>query len=440
MIWGAVGLVLILSVGIYLSVRSGFVQIRFFPRALKTFLNQFKNRKSTTGVSGYQALCTALAATVGTGNLAGVAGAICLGGPGAVFWMWICGILGMGIKFAEATLAVCYRVKNANGEYSGGPMFMIRQGMGKRWDWLAILYCFFGVVAAFGVGNATQINAVFDAAAAAAEQFGVTLGIPIKITLALVLAVLVIVLLRGGARRVGAAAQKLVPLAAVGYLLLGAAVLIIHFDRIPNAFLVILKGAWDPAAVTGGMLGSAFHALRVGAARGVFTNEAGMGTAAIAHSAADAPHPVHQGMLGIMEVFIDTIVICTMTALVILCSGVSIPYGSDVGASLTTVAFCSVYGNWVSVLIALFLCLFAVATILGWGLYGLRCAECLLGERAGGRFVWLQGGAVILGAVLGTGTVWILSEIVNGLMMIPNLIALAFLSPKLMGLIKEYRT
>lgn len=434
MVWGAPALILILAVGVYLTVRTGFSQLRLFPRALGRFFSQCKDSGS-----GYRALCTALAATVGTGNLAGVAGAIALGGPGAIFWMWICGILGMVIKFAEATLAIRYRQKNSNGEYVGGPMYMIQNGLGKRWNWLACLYAFFGVVASFGVGNATQINAVLGGLSSVAGTFGVEIGMTGRVILGVLLAVLITAMLRGGATRIGMAAERLVPIASMGYLLLGGIVLLVRWRYIPGAFGSIIKGAFSPKAATGGMLMSAFTALRVGVARGVFTNEAGMGTASIAHAGADVIHPADQGLMGIMEVFIDTIVICTMTALVILCSGVSIPYGTDPGILLTAASFSKVCGGWVTVPIAIALCLFALATVLGWGLYGIRCAQFLFGDSVWKCFVWLQCAAVIISATLGTGTVWLLAEIVNGLMAIPNLIAIAALSPELIRLFRGYK-
>ena len=438
-VWGIPALVLILGVGIYLSVRTRFAQFYLFPKALRSFINQFRKKKSTDGVSPYRALCTALAATVGTGNIAGVAGAIAIGGPGAVFWMWVCALLGMATKFAEATLAVRYRVKNAQGEYVGGPMYMIRQGLGKRWQWLAAVYCFFAVVASFGVGNATQINAVIGGINSAVAAFGGKVSQQGNLILGITLAILITFMLLGGAKQIGSIAENLVPLASLAYLFLGLVVLMIRAEAIPGAFAAIIQGAFSPKAVTGGVLGSAFRALRVGASRGVFTNEAGMGTASIAHASAQVKHPVEQGLMGIMEVFLDTIVICTMTAMVILCSGVQIPYGSDSGGQLTTQAFSAVCGDWVSIPIALALCCFAIATILGWGLYGARCAQYLFGENVWKIFVYLQAVTVVLSSVLGTQTVWMLSETVNGLMAIPNLIALAWLSPELVRLTGEYR-
>lgn len=437
-VWGIPALILILGVGLYLSVRTGFAQFRFLPKALRAFGRQFSKKSNTGGISPYRALCTALAATVGTGNLAGVAGAIAIGGPGAIFWMWICAILGMATKFAEATLAVRYRAQNARGEYVGGPMYMICQGLGEKWKPMALTYCFFGVVACFGVGNATQINTVISGINSAVAFFGGEESSIGNLLIGLGLSALITVMLLGGAKRIGAAAEMLVPWASVFYIILGTIVLVVNANRIIPAFAAIIQGAFCPRAVTGGILGSTFASLRIGASRGVFTNEAGMGTASIAHASAQVEHPVEQGLMGIMEVFLDTIVICTMTALVILCSGVHIPYGTDVGVSLTTDAFSAVFGNWISIPIAICLCCLAIATVLGWGLYGVRCAQYLFGEKAWKVFVFLQAGTVVVGAMLGTGTVWMLSEIVNGLMAIPNLIALAFLSPELIRLVKEY--
>lgn len=438
-VWGIPALVLILGVGIYLSIRTGFAQIRFFPRACREFISKFRgNSGKRDGVTPFQALCTALAATVGTGNIAGVAGAIAIGGPGAIFWMWVCAILGMATKFAEATLAVRFRILDENAEYVGGPMYMIREGLGKKWAFLAGIYCFFGVVAAFGVGNCTQINAVITGINSALSSFDIPETNAGNMLMGILLAALIVAMLLGGAKRIGIIAERLVPFASIAYLLLCVGVLIVNSEEIPVAFDSIIRGAFMPDAVTGGVVGSALQSLRVGVSRGVFTNEAGMGTASIAHASADVSHPAEQGLMGIMEVFLDTIVICTMTALVILCSGIHIPYGTDEGAALTTRAFSSVYGDWVSVAIALMLCCFAFATVLGWSLYGARCAQYLFGSGAWRAFAWFQGITVVLGAVLNTGTVWALAEAVNGLMAIPNLIALAFLSGELARLSADY--
>jgi len=437
-IWGFPVLIGIIGVGIFLSIRTGFVQFKLFPKALIAFFRQFGKSDKDGGKSSFRALCTALAATVGTGNIAGVAGAIALGGPGAIFWMWICAFLGMVTKFAEAVLAVRYRAVNRDGEIVSGPMHMIRSGLGEKWNWLACTYCFFGVVAAFGVGNATQINTLVGSVNGLVSAYGGRQSSAGDLLMGVGLACLIFLIFRGGAGRIGAAAEMLVPFASAMYLLLGAGVLIVRASALPRAFAVIFTGAFSPKAVTGGMLGSAFAALRVGASRGTFTNEAGMGTAAIAHGAAQVWHPVEQGLMGIIEVFLDTIVICTVTALVILTSGVAIPFGTDVGAALTADALALTYGSWIHFPLVLALSCFSVATILGWGLYGARCAQFLFGDKAWNLFVGVQCAAVVLGAVLKTGTVWMMSEIVNGLMAIPNLIMLISLSPELVRLTREY--
>ena len=437
-VWGVPALILILGVGLFLSLRTGFCQLTLFPRACAAFFRKLRSQGDGSEVSPFQALCTALAATIGTGNLVGVAGAIALGGPGAIFWMWISALLGMMTKFAEATLAVHYRVR-IGCEWQGGPMYMITRGMNPRWHFLAVCYSFFGVLAAFGVGNATQINAVVTGLGQVICRFGGEMTFRRSLGIGLLLAVLTGFMLTGGAKRIGAAAQLLVPFAAGAYLLLGIGVLIIRLPAVPAAFASIIGGAFLPEAITGGVVGSAFQALRIGVCRGVFTNEAGMGTASMAHASAQVDHAAEQGLMGIMEVFLDTIVICTMTALVILCSGIPIPYGADVGAVLTMDAFCAVYGDWVSVFLTLALCCFAFATVIGWGLYGIRCAQFLFGAGSWKCFSLLQVAMVVLSAVLQTSVIWSLAELVNGLMAIPNLIALVALSPKLRELTCHYK-
>ncbi len=435
-VWGVPSLILILGVGLYLSFRSRFIQLRLFPAAMKAFLSNFTKEKGEQGESSFQALCTALAATVGTGNIAGVAGAIAIGGPGSIFWMWVCAVFGMVTKFAEAVLSVHYRDKDEQGNPIGGPMYMIEKGMGKKWRWLGICYSLFGVVAAFGMGNATQVNAVVDSLQSVRWCFGLGESLPMALAVAAVIAFLSAVSLLGGAKRIGNVATLLVPAASAAYIVMGIGALAVHADQIPGALYAIVRGAFSPNAITGGALGSAFLALRVGASRGVFTNEAGMGTAAIAHASSNVSHPVQQGLMGIVEVFLDTIVICTVTALVILTSGTTICYGVDEGAALTARAFACTYGQWVSIPISFFLCCFAFATMLGWGLYGLRCAQYLFGSGAWKPFVILQAAASIASVLLKTGTVWMLAETVNGLMAIPNLICLTALSPALFRLIR----
>ena len=436
-VWGLPMLMLILGVGVYLSVRTGFAQFKLLPAALRDLARRVKERNKTEGVSSYRALCTALAATVGTGNIAGVAGAIAIGGPGAIFWMWICAFLGMMIKFAEATLSVAYRTQNKKCEWVGGPMYMIRKAIpgGK---WLAGVYCFFGVVASFGVGNGTQINAVMGGIHGISEFLGWNVSGWVDVLIGCIIGLLILRMMLGGASKIGASVERLVPFAAIGYVALCAIALIGRFQNIHKAFYLILRGAICPSAITGGVIGSVFVALRVGVSRGLFTNEAGLGTAGIAHAAAEVREPVEQGLMGIIEVFLDTIVICTMTALVILCSDIPIAFGNDTGISLTMRAFCEVLGQWSMIPITVAMVCFAIATIFGWGLYGVRCAQYLFGENINKYFAVAQAGMAIISAVMGTGTIWMLAETLNGLMAIPNLIVLAYLTPQLASLIKRY--
>lgn len=434
-VWGAPALALILGVGLFLTVGLGFPQLRLFPKAMGLFVRKLLRR--TGSESSFRCLCTALAATVGTGNLAGVAGAICLGGPGAVFWMWVSGLLGMATKYAEATLAVRYQTSR-NAERCGGPMYIITRGMGTRWLPLAKIYCLFGVLASFGVGNAAQINTLTTALSGILASFGRNPE-QWKLPLGIFLGVIVGAVLLGGAGFIGKAAEKLIPAASAGYVLLCIFVLTLCFDRIPAAFWAIFQGAFSPKAVTGGMLGSAFIALRMGCSRGVFTNEAGMGTAAIAHGGAVVDHPCEQGLMGMVEVFLDTIVICTLTALVILCSGVIIPYGTDSGAALTEHAFFLILGRGASWFLTGAIGCFAFATILGWGLYGARCLEFLLGFPAWKSFAMAQCVMTFLAVLLETGPVWLLADSCNGLMAIPNLITLAVLFPEVRRLTIDYR-
>lgn len=438
MVWGIPTIGLILGVGLVLSIRTGFAQVRFFPRAVRFFVRKFRAKSHGEG-SPFRALCTALAATVGTGNLVGVAGAIALGGPGSIFWMWVCALFGMMTKFAEATLAVHFR-DTESGNAVGGPMYMIRYGLGKKWQPLACVYCVLGIFASFGVGNAAQIDAVITGMDSVVAFFGGEWPHGGKLLIGIGLAIFVAFLLLGGAGRIGSAAELLVPLVSCAYVVLCLCVLIQRWSLIPDAFHAILGGAFSPGAFTGGMIGSVLRTLRVGISRGVFTNEAGMGTASIAHAGAKVDMEAQQGLMGIMEVFLDTVVICTLTALVILVSGVEIPYGLDAGGSLTIQAFSAVCGDWVSVFLAAAMCCFAFATILGWSLYGGRCTQYLFGLDAWKIYAIAQSAVVVLACVMKTATVWCAAEILNGLMAIPNLIALVGLRKKLSQLASEYET
>lgn len=424
-----------LAAGAFLTVRSGFPQLTLLGRAPKIL----GKKPQGEGITSFQALCTALAATVGTGNIVGVTGAICLGGPGAVFWMWVCGLLGMATKFAEVTLASRYRVARG-GEYVGGPMYMICRGLPSKFRFLAWLYCIFGVAAAFGVGNATQINAVVGGVHQVLASFGVEETLAGNLLLGLGMALSIGGILLGGARRIGKAAEKLVPAAALGYIALCLAVIFRRLPLLPGALKAIAQGAFSPRAVTGGGVGSIFLCLSVGLSRGIFTNEAGMGTASMAYCGANGDSGVEMGILGLVEVFVDTIVICTLTALAVLCSGVPIPYGVDAGAILAPKVFQSACGPWAAGLLTAFLCVFALVTVLGWGLYGTRCGQFLFGDGFARVFAYAQMAGVVLGAVLKSRTVWILAETVNGLMAIPNLIALVLLSRELKKLVKDYKS
>ena len=432
---GVPAVFLIIGIGLYLSIKTRFAQVRYFPRACRHFYNQFFGRdQNREGVSSHQALCTALAATVGTGNMAGVAGAIALGGPGAVFWMWVSAFMGMIVKMAEIVLSVRYRSENENGEYVGGTMYMIQCVFGKRCRWLAISYCVFGVAASFGIGNAAQINTVVTSLHNAVSTYGAHGSLLWDCTVGVALAIPIAIILSGGVRRVGEIMERFVPVAAAFYLILCIGVLLLRRQMIMSALAAILNGAFSPAAVTGGVVGSVFQVLKIGSIRGVFTNEAGLGTAAMAHTAAQVDDPVDQGLLGIVEVFIDTIVICTMTALVILCCDVTICYGADVGMSLVNDAFSSVYGDWINVPITISICLFAVAAVIGWGVYGGRCLQFLFGKKAWKVYVLVQVLVVVFSACIKTETIWKLAEIMNGLMAVPNLIVLCVLSSELVQL------
>lgn len=389
----------------------------------------------------FQAVCTALAATVGTGNIAGVAGAIAIGGPGAVFWMWISALLGMCTKYAEVTLAVHFREKNTNGELVGGPMYYIKNGLDKKWHFLAYLFSAFGVLTVFGTGNATQVNTITTAVNSALLNYHL-LGedqVPTSnLIIGIVIAVLVGMILLGGIKRIGRVTEKLVPFMALLYVILGLGVIVIHAGALPSVFGAIIGGAFNPSAVTGGIVGSMFVSMKKGVSRGIFSNEAGLGTGSIAHACADTRKPVKQGMFGIFEVFTDTIVICTLTALVILCSGIAVPYGEAAGAELTIRGFTSTYGSWISIFTAFAMCCFAFSTTIGWGLYGARCIEFLFSEKVTKPFMVVYSLVAIVGATANLGLMWSIAETFNGLMAIPNLIALFLLSGTVVKLTKEY--
>ena len=429
-IWGVPAMVCIIGVGLLLSVRTGFLQIRIFPYTIKTTIGRmFRKKDASDGaITPFQAVCTALAGTVGTGNIAGVAGAIAIGGPGAVFWMWCSALLGMCTKFAEVTLAVHFRERSETGEWVGGPMYYIKNGLGKRWQFLAFLYSLFGVLTVFGTGNATQVNTIVAAVDTALLEYGVVGSgflSTLNIIVGIIVAMLVAMVLLGGIKRIGSVSEKLVPFMALLYVLLGLGVVVLNITRLPEVLASIVVGAFNPKAFTGGAIGSLFISMQRGVSRGIFSNEAGRGTGSIAHACADTKKPVKQGVFGIFEVFVDTIVICTLTALVILCSGTAVNYGTMAGADLTISGFTTTYGSWASIFSAVALCCFAVSPIIGWGLYGSRGVEFLFRTSKAVRpFLVIYSFVAILGATDNLDLLWNIADTLNGLKSIPNLIAM----------------
>ena len=444
-VWGVPLMVLILCGGILLTVRLGVLQMRRLPLALKWMI---KNEEGGKGeISSFAALCTALSATIGTGNIVGVATAVCAGGPGALFWMIVAAFFGMATKFSEGLLAVKYRVVAEDGHSLGGPFYYIEKGMGTKWKWLAKIFAFFGVcVGLFGIGTFSQVNGI----SSAVQNFfdpnkSNCVNIPFLgeyswavVISSLILAACVAAILIGGLKRIATVSQIIVPFMAVIYLIFSVALILLNITEIPAAIVTVVKGAFNPSAVTGGVIGSFFLSMKKGVSRGIFSNEAGLGTGSIAHACADTSKPVKQGMFGIFEVFADTIVICTLTALVILVSGVPVNYGAAAGAELTISGFTSTYGGWVSIFTAVAMCCFAFSTIIGWGLYGARCIEFLFSAKVIRPFMIAYSLVAIIGATVDLGLLWSIAETFNGLMAIPNLIGVFLLSGTAITLTKEY--
>ena len=447
-VWGPVMLVLIVGTGMYFTFRIGFPQLAHFGHAMKNTLGKVFV-KSTAGkgeMTPFQAVSTALASTVGTGNIAGVTGAIVLGGPGAVFWMWLSAFFGMCTKFCEVTLALKYRERNAEGDWVGGPMYYIKNGLGANWKWLGTIFAFFGALCAFGIGNLTQINSIASTVCNVAQVFtpnvlsDKTLFI-IALVTGIVVAVFAAITLIGGVSRIGSVAERLVPFMAVVYIITSLVVVIVNIKTLPSTLSDIFKGAFNPQAAVGGIAGfTVMNAMKRGVARGVFSNEAGLGSAPMAHATSSETNPVKQGLYGIFEVFVDTIVVCSLTALVVLQTGVADFGNKDVAGSQTTVlGFQSVYGDKIgAVVLALGLFLFAGSTILGWALYGVRCAEFLFGPKIIRPYEILFCIVVVVGSVSELPLVWDIADTLNGLMAIPNLIALLALSPVVIKLAREY--
>ncbi|MCE9685873.1 sodium:alanine symporter family protein [Shewanella sp. AS16] len=430
-VWGTPMLVLILGVGLFLSLGLKLMPILRLGAGFK-LLWSGRTPGAETKVKGeispFNALMTALSATIGTGNIAGVATAIVVGGPGALFWMWCTALVGMATKFAEAVLAVKYREVDDEGNHIGGPMYYIKNGLGKKWAWLGTLFALFGSVAGFGIGNTVQANSV---AAALQSNF----AIPAWVT-GLVLMLLVGAVLMGGIKRIGVVAGKLVPLMTLFYVTAGLAVLIAYIDQVPAAFSLIIHSAFNPVAAQGGFAGAAvWAAIRFGVARGVFSNEAGLGSAPIAHAAAQTNNPVAQGLVAMLGTFIDTIVVCSITGLAIVVSGAWT--SGENGSALTSFAFSHAlpFGNYI---VAVALAVFAFTTMLGWSFYSEKCVQYLFGIRAVKPFRLIWTLVVPLGAVSSLKFVWLLADTLNAMMAIPNLIALALLSPVVFGLTREY--
>ena len=452
--WGPWMLLLLVGTGVYLSIRVGFIQFGKFGYTMKNTLGKiFKKTAAGEGeVTPFQAVATALAATVGTGNIAGVTGAICVGGPGAVFWMWISALFGMVTKYAEVVLAVKYRERNEAGDWVGGPMYYIRNGLGRKYNWLACLFCVLGALAAFGIGNMTQVNTIATSINTAIDSFGGTTAaftvqffgqtVPISsLMTGAVVAMIVGMVLFGGIKRIGAVAELLVPVMATIYILASLLVVGMNFGNIGNVFAMIFKGAFNAEAALGGAFGiTIMTTIQKGVGRGVFSNEAGLGSAPMAHAASSEKDPVKQGLYGIFEVFMDTIVICTLTALTLLC-GVSdeITWGQSAGAELIASSFSTVFGAQIgSTLVAVGITLFALSTILSWSLYGTRCCEFLLGGKAARVYQVIFVAVILVGASLKLDLVWNIADTLNGFMAVPNLIALLGLSPVVIKLTKEH--
>ncbi|MEP5566648.1 MAG: sodium:alanine symporter family protein [Halioglobus sp.] len=425
--WGPVMLVLLLGTGLYLSLGLRFMTIRKIPVALRLLL-QGRKGDGAGDISPFSALMTSLSATIGTGNIAGVATAVALGGPGALFWMWITALVGMATKYAEAVCAVNFREQDEQGNFSGGPMYYIRNGLHKRWHWLAYAFALFGSLAGFGIANTVQSNSVSQALNDAFTVPPIATGI--------VLMVLVGAVVLGGIKRISSVASFLVPMMALSYILLSVVVIVLNITAVPAAVETIVTSAMTGSAAAGGFAGaSVWAALRFGVARGIFSNEAGLGSAPIAHAAAKTNQPVQQGMIAMLGTFIDTLVVCTMTGLVIVIMDV-IPTGVS-GASLTSMAFGNALpgGEYV---VTLGLCLFAFTTMIGWSFYGERCVVFLVGTKGvlPFRVLWVL--AIPVGTVVELDMVWLIADTLNAFMAIPNLIALILLGPLVFKLSRDY--
>ena len=445
-IWGVPAMICIIGVGLYLSIRTNFLQIRKFPYAIRVTIGRMlrKREASDGSLTPFQAVCTALAATVGTGNIAGVAGAIAIGGPGAVFWMWISALLGMCTKFSEVTLAVHFRETNANGDLVGGPMYYIKNGLKKHWHWLAYLFSAFGVLTVFGTGNATQVNTITTAIDSALINYNVIAAdntSTVNLVMGIILAILVAMILLGGIKRIGQVTEKLVPFMALFYIILAVGVVIINWKNVPGVFSAIIRGAFNPASVTGGVVGSFFMSMKKGVSRGIFSNEAGLGTGSIAHACADTKKPVKQGFFGIFEVFIDTIVICSCTAMIMLLVPEKMIAGLE-GMELLQTAMNYHLGKFGVIFIAVTLFLFSFSTFLGILFYARGNVAYLFGDNWGSQTGYKVLALVMLfiGGIAAYTFVWDLGDVGIGLMTIFNIFMLYPLGEKALKELKIYES
>lgn len=431
--------------GLFLTIRSGGVQFRHFGHAMKNTVGKmFQKQEAGHGaVTPMQAVTTALSATVGTGNIVGTSQAIAMGGYGAVFWLWLAALVGMVTKYSEILLAIRYRERDAKGDWVGGPMYYISKGLGKNWKWLAALFAIFATLASFGIGNMSQVNSITGSVIGAFSAFTTVsagMELTLKWIIGILLAVLVAVILLGGIKRIGAVTEKLIPFMSIFYILFTLIVIGAHIGSIPDAFVKIFSTAFTPQAMFGATTGIVLKQTIIwGLRRSAFSNEAGLGSSAIAHAAADTKGPVNQGLYGIFEVFVDTIVICSLTALTIICSGVNIEFGTRPGSEVITAALATVFGDkFAALFIAVALMLFAFSTVLGWSLYGTRCVQYLFGQKAVRIFQGIFIVVVIVGCVSPLSFVWDVADTFNGLMAIPNFIGLFALSGVVAAETKKY--
>ena len=442
-VWGAPMLVLLIGVGILMTVRSKGLQFRKFGYALKNTIGKiFQKREAGEGeITPFQAVSTALAGTVGTGNIAGITTAVTLGGPGTLFWLWVTALIGMATKYSEVLLAVKFRERNKYGDWVGGPMYYIKNGLGKNWKWLGAIFCVFAALAALGTGNAIQAGNIVGSINTVVLSFNPDFGGTdiLNLVLGIVLAILAAVVLFGGVKRLGAVTEKLVPGMAVIYIVACLAVILYNAGNLPTVFHDIFVGAFTPSGITGGAVGTMFLVISWGMKRGIFSNEAGLGTAPMAHATTSEREPVKQALYGIFEVFMDTIIICTLTGLTLLCSGIDLNYGTMGETSLVSASLGTLFTpQGGAIIIALCLALFAFSTILGWALYGSRCCEFLFGPKAIKPYQVIYVLIIVVGATTDLGLVWDIADTLNGLMALPNLIALAALSGVVIKSTKEY--